>query len=57
MNGWERIVGEFTALGGVADNVRAGEGPLGRGLFAIDPSQAVRLRAPNFPGVRGALKR
>jgi hypothetical protein len=36
----------FMALGGVAENVRYGRGPNGRGLFAIDPGRPVRLRVP-----------
>jgi hypothetical protein len=36
----------FLALGGIADNVRYGRGPNGRGLFAIDPAKPVRLSVP-----------
>ena len=43
---FQEMLVEFRALGGVADNLRMGEGPLGRGLFAIDPAQPVRLHVP-----------
>ena len=36
----------FLALGGIAENVRYGHGPNGRGLFAVDPERPVRLRVP-----------
>jgi hypothetical protein len=36
----------FMALGGIAENVRYGRGPNGRGLFAIDPGRPIRLRVP-----------
>src|SRR4029079_8010852 len=36
----------FLALGGIADNVRYGRGPNGRGLFAVDPEKPVRRRVP-----------
>ena len=42
---WEPLLSEFRALGGVAENVRPGEGPFGRGLFAIDPSRPVNVHA------------
>jgi len=34
-------------LGGIADNIRQDFGPHGRGLFAIDPSQPVRIVVPD----------
>ena len=43
---WDDMLAEFRALGGVADNVRLGHGEHGRGLFAIDPDQPVRLLTP-----------
>jgi hypothetical protein len=43
---WDDLLMEFRALGGVADNIRLGEGSLGRGLFAIDASEPVLIRVP-----------
>lgn len=44
---WDEMLDEFRALGGVAENVVRREGGVaGRGLFAVDPSQPVRLHAP-----------
>jgi hypothetical protein len=43
---WQELVAEFRSLGGNADNVALGEGPFGRGLFAIDPAKPVELRTP-----------
>ena len=40
------IRNSFLALGGIAENVRYGHGPNGRGLFAVDPERPVRLRVP-----------
>lgn len=44
--GWEALVTEFRALGGTAENITLRRGPLGRGLFPIDPAKAVLLRVP-----------
>lgn len=46
MSGWEQLLEEFRALGGIADNLRSGEGKLGRGIFPADPSKPVRLHCP-----------
>ena len=43
---WDEMIAEFRRLGGVAENFRYGTGPFGRGLFAIDPTQPVRLQVP-----------
>ena len=43
---WEEMLEEFRALGGIADNVRLDDGPIGRGLFPIDPSKAIRVLIP-----------
>lgn len=43
---WDDLLMEFRALGGVADNIRLGEGSLGRGLFAIDASKPILIRVP-----------
>lgn len=43
---WEEMLEEFRALGGIADNVRLDDGPLGRGLFPIDPSKPIRVLIP-----------
>ncbi len=49
---WEELLDEFRALGGVAENVRLGEGPFGRGIFVIDPRLPARLWAPDALHVR-----
>lgn len=43
---WKELVAEFTALGGVAENVELGNGRKGRGLFAIDETRPVRIVVP-----------
>lgn len=43
---WDEMLTEFRALGGVADNVCLKDGPIGRGLFPLDPSQPVTVFAP-----------
>jgi hypothetical protein len=43
---WNEMLGEFRALGGTADNVRLGEGSLGRGLFPIDPARPIKVHIP-----------
>lgn len=40
------ILVEFRALGGVAENLTLRHGSRGRGLFAVNPSQSVRLEVP-----------
>src|SRR5436189_490375 len=44
--GWDALLDEFRALGGTVENVRLGHGPLGRGLFVIDPARPFLVRAP-----------
>jgi hypothetical protein len=44
--GWEEILAAFRALGGVAENIRAGRGRFGRGLFPVEPDQPFRLNIP-----------
>lgn len=44
---WNEMLAEFRALGGVADNIRLGVGPFGRGLFPIDPNKPVQISIPN----------
>jgi len=36
----------FRGLGGIADNIVQDDGPFGRGIFAVDPTRAVRLHVP-----------
>ena len=43
---WNEMLAEFQALGGVAENIRLGAGPFGRGLFPIDPSKPVHIDIP-----------
>ncbi len=46
MTAWDEMLDEFRALGGRAENIRLGEGALGRGIFPIDPSKPVAIRIP-----------
>jgi hypothetical protein len=43
---WERLLNEFRALGGTAENIRLADGPFGRGLFVVDPSIPMTVFAP-----------
>lgn len=43
---WEELLDEFRALGGTAENIRLGQGALGRGLFPIDPAKPVVVHVP-----------
>ena len=43
---WNDMLDEFRALGGVAENIRLGEGIYGRGLFPIDPAKPVNIQIP-----------
>lgn len=45
---WNEMLDEFRALGGVANNIRLGEGPFGRGLFPIEPAQPVEIFIPSY---------
>jgi len=40
------ILRTFRSLGGIADNVRYGQGTRGRGLFAVDKTLPVRVQVP-----------
>ena len=42
----DELLDEFRALGGTAENVRLGQGALGRGLFPIDPAKPVTVHVP-----------
>ena len=42
-SGWDALLAEFRALGGTAENVILRQGPHGRGLFSLNPSDPVRL--------------
>jgi hypothetical protein len=46
LSDWNDLVTEFRALGGIADNVTLGTGPLGRGLFTLDPAQPSKIQVP-----------
>ncbi|HEX4293268.1 MAG TPA: hypothetical protein VHZ29_03975 [Rhizomicrobium sp.] len=46
MTAWDEMLDEFRALGGTAENIRLGDGALGRGIFPIDPSKPVAIRIP-----------
>jgi hypothetical protein len=43
---WDELLAELRALGGTAENVCLRHGPLGRGLFAIDPAKPICLHVP-----------
>ncbi|HWA92479.1 MAG TPA: hypothetical protein VG889_20760 [Rhizomicrobium sp.] len=43
---FEALLDELRALGGAAENICLREGPLGRGLFAVDPARPVALHVP-----------
>ena len=43
---WDEMLEEFRALGGTVENVRLGQGALGRGLFVIDPGRPFLVRIP-----------
>jgi hypothetical protein len=43
---FDEVLAEFRRLGGVAENVRLGEGKFGRGIFVVDPSAPATLHAP-----------
>ena len=49
---WISLIEEFQSFGGTANNVVQREGDLGLGLFPIDPSKPVELRAPKHLLVR-----
>lgn len=49
---WDQLLEEFRALGGVAENVRLGEGPFGRGIFVIDPQRPAKFWAPDALFIR-----
>lgn len=40
------VLTQFRSVGGIADNLTLRHGAHGRGLFAVDPAQAVRLWVP-----------
>ena len=44
---WDEMIEEFRALGGIADNVHLGTGPLGRGLFALDAARPAHIHVPS----------
>ena len=44
--GWDDLVTEFRALGGIFDNVELRRGPRGRGLFPIDSTRPVTMKVP-----------
>jgi hypothetical protein len=43
---WDDMLAEFRALGGTADNVRLGEGVIGRGIYPIDPALPIKIDVP-----------
>ena len=40
------MLDEFRALGGTAENIRLGQGALGRGVFPVDPTKPVVVHVP-----------
>jgi len=49
---WRSLIEEFQSFGGTASNVLQREGEFGLGLFPIDPSKPVELKAPHHLLVR-----
>jgi hypothetical protein len=47
VNNWEKTLQRFCALGGTIENVKLGEGALGRGIFPKDNSQPIKMVIPN----------
>ena len=43
---WDRLLETFRGFGGIADNVIQRPGPLGLGVFPIEPAQPIELRVP-----------
>lgn len=43
---FEEFLAEFRASGGIAENVRLGQGQFGRGLFPVDPLKPARVFTP-----------
>ena len=41
----DALLDEFRALGGVAENVRIGDGAFGRGVLVVDPAKPARVHA------------
>jgi hypothetical protein len=48
---WDELLDFYRSLGGVAENVRLGEGAFGRGIFVIDPTRPARLFTPEAMNV------
>ena len=46
VNSWQKILIEFRALGGVAENVDLRKGPYGRGIFPLDPELPSKIQVP-----------
>ena len=46
MINWEKNLDNFRALGGVAENIKLGEGIYGRGLFPKDPKHPIKMVVP-----------
>ena len=44
---WNSFLDEYRSFGGTADNVIQRKGPLGLGLFPVDPSRPIKLEAPD----------
>jgi hypothetical protein len=42
---WGELLATFRELGGIAENVRLGDGPFGRGVFVCDPAKPATLHA------------
>ena len=43
---WDRLLENFRGFGGIAENVIQRPGPLGLGLFPIEPTKPIELRVP-----------
>lgn len=49
---WDKLLDEFRALGGIAENVRLAEGRYGRGVFVIESQRPAKLWAPSSMFIR-----
>lgn len=43
---WDEMLDQFRTVGGIAENICLRQGQFGRGLFAADPSKAIKLHVP-----------
>jgi hypothetical protein len=44
---WDDMLAEFRSLGGTAENIRLGQGAIGRGIYPVEPNLPVRIDVPD----------